>query len=245
MSKLVVKNITKEFAGKTVLNDINFQVATNEIISIIGPSGVGKSTLFNIIAGLLNPTQGEVLLDGISILNIPGKISYMLQKDLLLPFKTVAENVALPLRLKGEPKKIAQQKATALLKDFGLADLAGCFPKELSGGMRQRVALLRTYLFSANLILLDEPFSALDPFTKSEVHDWYLQAHDKLKLTTIFITHDIDEALKLSDWIYILKNQGQVTFETIHLNPQHKKQADFLLSEEFLQYKTQIMTHLA
>lgn len=192
--------------------------------------------------GLLTPSSGEVLLDGESVIDMPGKVSYMLQKDLLLPYKTIEENITLPLILQGVKKKEALQRANQLLEEFNMASVSKSYPKDLSGGMRQRIALLRTYLFSSNLILLDEPFSALDSFTKSEIHEWYLNIHKKLSLTTLFITHDIDEAIKLSDRIYILKNQSDDQLDMIELSKE--KNADFQLTKEFLDYKKQVIENL-
>ncbi|WP_125761830.1 ABC transporter ATP-binding protein [Companilactobacillus hulinensis] len=244
MSKLEVKHISKSFEYKKILNNLNLYVEEHEIVSIVGPSGVGKSTLFNVIAGLLEPSQGNVFLDGESIINKPGHVSYMLQKDLLLPYKTIEQNVALPLMLKGEAKKKAIKKAEELLKEFGFEMVAKAYPNELSGGMRQRIALLRTYMFSANLILLDEPFSALDTFTKSEIQSWYLKVHKNLGLTTLFITHDIDEAIKLSNRVYILKGSQYDSLDNISIAKSAKNIDNFLLSDEFLDYKKKIIACL-
>lgn len=244
MSKLAIENLSKSFGEQTILNQLNFHVAQDEIVSIIGPSGVGKSTLFNLIAGLLAPSSGEILLDNHPITNQPGNVAYMLQKDLLFPYKTIEKNIALPLILKGVKKAEALKQAYLLLEEFDLAHVAKAYPKALSGGMRQRIALLRTYLFSANFILLDEPFSALDPFTKKEIHDWYLKIHEQLNLTTLFITHDIDEAIKLSHRIYLLKGSGTHDFEEIVIDQKFRETVDFELSEHFLNYKKTIMHRL-
>lgn len=244
MPKLVVDNISKSFEYKKILNNLNFYVDEHEMVSIVGPSGVGKSTLFNIIAGLIEPSQGDVYLDGKSILNQPGNVSYMLQKDLLLPYKTVEQNVALPLLLKGVNRKQAIVQADELLKDFGFETVKKSYPDELSGGMRQRIALLRTYLFSDNLILLDEPFSALDTFTKSEIQSWYLKVHRNLGLTTLFITHDIDEAIKLSNRVYVLRGSQANSLSSIDINSDFKNIDDFLLSDTFLNYKKEIINSL-
>ena len=241
MKKLEVCGISKSFDGKTVLEDVSITLNAGELVCLLGVSGAGKTTLFNIISGLVKPDEGKVLLDGEDITGKPGKISYMLQKDLLLHYRTIEDNVALPLLLKGEKKAAAREKAAALFGQFGLEGTQKLYPSQLSGGMRQRAALLRTYLFSENVALLDEPFSALDTLTKSAIHRWYLEIMEKIKLSTFFITHDIDEAILLSDRIYLLSGQpGRVTDEIVIDCPKPRGE-DFLLSVEFLEYKKRIL----
>lgn len=244
MHKLEIKGICKSFDGKKVIEDVSLHIAQGELVSLLGVSGGGKTTLFNIISGLLVPDKGEILLDGENVTGKTGKISYMMQKDLLLPFKTVADNVALPLIMKGENKKDARKKADSLFEQFGLEGTQKLYPAQLSGGMRQRAALLRTYLFSQDVALLDEPFSALDTITKSSVHRWYLDVMQQIKLTTFFITHDIDEAILLSDRIYLLTGQpGRITDEIVisHAKPRDES---FILTEEFIGYKKRILAIL-
>ena len=210
MPKLELKKISHTFADApddSILKDISLYVNEGEIVSIIGPSGGGKTTLFHIAAGLLRPSAGQVYLSGQEITGQSGHVSYMLQKDLLLPFKTVLDNVALPQIIKGKDKKTARAEAAAYFQDFGLAGTEGKYPKMLSGGMRQRAALLRTYLFGREVTLLDEPFSALDAITKENIHQWYIDVMAQLNLTTLFITHDMEEAILLSDRIYVLKGR--------------------------------------
>ena len=210
MPKLELKNISHAFAdapADLILQDISLYVKEGEIVSIIGPSGGGKTTLFHIAAGLLTPSAGGVYLDGKEITGQSGHISYMLQKDLLLPFKTVLDNVALPQIIQGKDKKAARAEAALYFKEFGLEGTEQKYPKMLSGGMRQRAALLRTYLFGREVALLDEPFSALDAITKESIHQWYLEIMAQLNLTTLFITHDMEEAILLSDRIYVLKGR--------------------------------------
>src|SRR5699024_9722658 len=149
-----------------------------------------------------------------------------------------------PLLLKGVKKKEAIERANKLLREFGLQEVHKSYPKELSGGMRQRIALLRTYLFSSNLILLDEPFSALDTFTKRELHEWYVRAHRELALTTLFITHDIDEAIYLSDCIYIMGGKGGKQLDYLSLDKKEKEHPNFLLSDTFLAYKKKVYQSL-
>lgn len=245
MKQLEVRGVSKSFDGKEVLQDISISLHEGELVCLLGISGGGKTTLFNIISGLLIPDEGQVLLDGEDITGKPGRISYMLQKDLLLPYRTIEDNVALPLILKGINKKEARAQASSLFSEFGLEGTQKQYPAQLSGGMRQRAALLRTYLFSQDVALLDEPFSALDTLTKSSIHRWYLDVMERIKLSTFFITHDIDEAILLSDRIYLLTGQpGRIADEIVIKEPKPRR-GDFNLTTEFLEYKKEILEKLA
>lgn len=242
MTALEVKNVSFSYNNgtKKILGDVSLSLNKGEIVSLLGASGGGKTTLFNVIAGLYMPDSGQVLLHGEDITGKSGKVSYMLQKDMLLPYLTVVDNAALPMVIKGMKKKEARAKASEHFAQFGLEGTENCYPSQLSGGMRQRAALLRTYLFSSDVALLDEPFSALDPFTKADMHRWYLDVMDSIKLSTIFITHDIDEAILLSDRVYLLTGSpAEITREIVIDEPKPRR-ADFSLSEEFLMYKREI-----
>lgn len=244
MKKLEIKNISKSFDGKPVLQNISLELKQGELVCLLGVSGGGKTTLFNIISGLLAPDQGSVFLDETDITNKPGQISYMLQKDLLLPYRTIEDNIALPLLLKGKKKKEARLQVAPMFDQFGLEGTQKKYPAQLSGGMRQRAALLRTYMFSQEVALLDEPFSALDTLTKSAIHKWYLAMMEQIQLSTLFITHDIDEAILLSDRIYLLSGSpGEITGEIIIQEPKPRRD-DFNLSPEFLAYKRKILSLL-
>ena len=244
MSVLKVNNISKSFDDEKIIDNISLELHEGEIVSLLGVSGGGKTTLFNIIAGLSQPDCGEVLLDGEDIIGKPGSVSYMLQKDLLLPYYTIVDNVALPLIVGGMDKKAAREKVQGYFTEFGLEGTEDKYPSQISGGMKQRAALLRTYLFSEKVALLDEPFSALDMMTKTTVHEWYLGIMEKIKLSTLFITHDIDEAILLSDRIYLLTGKpGQITKEIV-IKEQKPRDSEFKLSEEFLEYKRMIIHHL-
>ena len=244
MKKLQVKNVSKSFGEKQVLIDVSIELNEGELVCLLGVSGGGKTTLFNVISGLLEPDAGVVLLDGEDITNSPGRVSYMLQKDLLQPYRTIEDNVALPLLIKGVKKKEARQRVSPMFSRFGLEGTQKKYPDELSGGMRQRAALLRTYMFSQDVALLDEPFSALDTLTKSAMHKWYLDVMEKIKLSTLFITHDIDEAILLSDRIYLLSgNPGEIAGEIIIKEPKPRRE-DFNLTDEFLEYKREILSLL-
>lgn len=237
--KLEISGINKSFGDKNVLKNVNLHLNQGEIVSLLGTSGAGKTTIFNIISGLIKPDAGSITLDGVDITNTSGKVSYMLQKDLLMPYKTVIENISLPLIIKGMKKTDAFAKVDGYFKIFGLDGYQHKYPCDMSGGMCQRAALLRTYMFSDNVALLDEPFSALDTITKGNLQAWYLEIMAEIKLSTIFITHDIDEAIYLSDRVYILSN-GSITNE-IEINCNKPKNANFMLSDEFLQYKRIIL----
>ena len=204
MEILKAQNISKSFGEKQVLSDVNITLNKGEIVSLLGVSGAGKTTLFNILSGIYKADTGNVYLNGEDITGKPGKVSYMLQKDLLFPYRKVIDNVCLPLIINGAKKKEAREKALPLFKVFDIEGTEFKYPDQLSGGMRQRAALLRTYLSSNGVALLDEPFSALDTITRTKIHKWYLDVMGQIDLSTVFITHDIDEAIILSDRIYIL-----------------------------------------
>jgi ABC-type nitrate/sulfonate/bicarbonate transport system ATPase subunit len=197
--KLELKNIKKSFDNIKILDEITIKVKEGELVSILGPSGSGKSTIFNIITKITKEDSGEVIVNG--------DISYMHQKDLLLPWKNILDNVSLPLVLKGESKKEARNKAQKYFETFGLSGYEKNHPHQLSGGMRQRANFLRTFVNSSDIMLLDEPFGALDSITRYKMQEWLLQVRSNLNITTLFITHDVEEAVFLSDRIYIISEK--------------------------------------
>jgi ABC-type nitrate/sulfonate/bicarbonate transport system ATPase subunit len=209
--KLVIEGVSKSFGQRRqmleALRSIDLEVATGEFVSLIGPSGCGKSTLFNLIAGLESPDQGSITIDGKANGQRTGKSGYMPQQPLLLPWRTVEENVLLGLDVRHVPRQQALEQAREWLKRFGLAEFAQSYPATLSGGMRQRVALLRTVLFKADFLLLDEPFGALDALTRLSCQMWLLDLWQQVQASILFITHDVREAILLSDRIYILSTR--------------------------------------
>lgn len=244
MSLLRAEHISKSYGDAQILSDVSIHLEQGELVSLLGVSGSGKTTLFHILSGLAAPDQGAVYLQEKEITSRPGHISYMLQKDLLLPHKKVIDNVSLPLVLKGMKKEEAREKAEPLFAEFGLEGTQYQYPSQLSGGMRQRAALLRTYLSSDGVALLDEPFSALDTLTKTSIHQWYLNIMQHINLSTLFITHDIDEAILLSDRIYILNGKPGTIRDEIVIKEKKPRAEDFALSEEFLHYKRLIISKL-
>lgn len=208
MAILEVRNLTHTFGqGKVrlqVLKDLNFAVSKGEFIALLGPSGCGKSTLFNIISGLLKPNSGDILLNGNRIQGNVGAFGYMQQKDLLLQWRTVLKNVLIGPEIQGEALIKKKEEALELLTQLGLQGFADSYPMQLSGGMRQRVALVRTLLFKKDILLLDEPFGALDAMTRTVMQSILLDIWNKDKRTVLLITHDIEEAIVLADKIYVL-----------------------------------------
>lgn len=248
MALLSLSEINKSFDSRQVLKNINLNISQGEFVSLVGVSGSGKSTLLNIIAGLEKPDSGIVLLNGESLNGKTGKVSYMFQKDLLFPYYTILDNVILPLIISGIKKENAQKKAEPFFAQFGLEGTQQKYPKQLSGGMKQRAAFLRTYLSSKELMLLDEPFSALDMITKNQMHEWYLNVMSKLKLTTLLITHDIEEAILLSDRIFIMNNvnsnEASNVINEIKVELPFPRNMDLCYTEEFNRLKKMIFAKL-
>ncbi|MBQ2954806.1 MAG: ABC transporter ATP-binding protein [Clostridia bacterium] len=205
---LQVKGLSKAFGSGpnavTALKDVSFTLDQGKFLAVLGPSGCGKSTLFNIIAGLMAPDGGDVTLQGESLLMRPGRTGYMLQKDLLLPWRTVADNITLPQTLRGIRRRRALENALEDARACGLEPLLHRRPDELSGGQRQRAALVRTLQSGKPLLLLDEPFGALDAITRLHLQELLTSICLQKRLTILFVTHDVDEALLLSDSVLVM-----------------------------------------
>ncbi|PZW48396.1 ABC-type nitrate/sulfonate/bicarbonate transport system ATPase subunit [Humitalea rosea] len=205
--KLGLRGVSRHFGAVHALDRIDASIPEGAFVTLIGPSGCGKSTLFNILAGLLEPDPGgSVALDGMVVPpgGLLGRVAFMPQRDLLLPWRSVLDNAILAAEVQGQPKKEARALAREMARDFGLAGFEDHFPQQLSGGMRQRVALMRTFLFDRDVMLLDEPFGALDALTRSLMQRWLLDIWSRYRRTIVFITHDIDEAIFLADRVLVM-----------------------------------------
>src|SRR5580658_9785683 len=217
--QLSVRNVHKSFAAKgagvRVLDGLSFDIHEQDFVSIIGPSGCGKTTIFNIIAGLIEPDAGNLVYRGEDIPSLRGRVGYMMQKDLLFPWRTVLGNVLLGLEMRGVAHRAAVETAREHLNAFGLSGFENAYPKTLSGGMRQRVALIRTLIMDPGILLLDEPFSALDYQTRLYLEGVLKDAVETYHKTVILVTHDIDEALALSKRVVVLSGRP-ARVKTVH-----------------------------
>lgn len=221
--------VGKTFVGDgrvvPALRDVSFKVMPGEFVTIIGASGSGKSTLFNLCVGLLEPDEGSILIDGHSPESRLGMLGYMPQRDLLLPWRSVLDNVLLAQDIKGVPRKESRQTALGMFRRFGLESFEHDYPSTLSGGMRQRAALLRTWLTGCDTLLLDEPFGALDALTRKELQDWLLKVWEESGRTVVFITHDVEEAVYLADRVIVLSARpGTVKRELVVDLPRPRRQ---------------------
>ena len=214
--KLCVENLSISFDKQLILNHIDFQIRQGEFVALLGPSGCGKSTILNILAGLLSKETGIIKVDNQEIKGLSDHFAYMPQSDLLLPWKTILENVTLYGQINHDSK--AKENALKEFKTFGLDGYQNSYPDQLSGGMRQRAAFLRTALCKADILLLDEPFGALDVITRNDMQDWLLDLRKQYNRTTLLVTHDIDEALFLADRILILSHRPASILKEIDLS---------------------------
>lgn len=225
--KLKVEELTKSFDQKLIFENLSFQVKENEFISILGSSGSGKSTILNILSGTIDKDHGKVLVDEEEVSAYSEHFAYMPQLDLLFDWKTVLDNVCLAQSLKGND---VREEASIKLKEFGLDGYQDAYPSSLSGGMRQRAAFLRTMLCDADILLLDEPFGALDVITREEMQDWLASIRTTMNKTIVLVTHDIDEAIYLSDRILLLSDSPARIIEEIEITEEHRSR-EWLLGE--------------
>lgn len=236
---LEINHLSYAFEGHKVLEDITMSLHRGQTVAILGRSGVGKTTLFNLIASHLALQSGTIQIDGNS--EIKGKVSYMLQKDLLLPHKTVVENIMLPLLIQKKPQKVAYERSLELLRQFNLDKWANYYPHTLSGGMRQRVAFLRTANFEREWVLLDEAFSALDAVTRRALHHWYLNYSTEMAWSTLLISHDVEEALLLADKIYVINGQPGTIVETVEVDLDKSNFEEVVFTQAFLALKRRLL----
>jgi ABC-type nitrate/sulfonate/bicarbonate transport system ATPase subunit len=243
--KLVVRGVSKTYRdGRRLveaLTPIDLTVARGEFVTLIGPSGCGKSTLFNIVAGVDTPEAGVIEIDGRSDVERAGLCGYMLQQPLLLPWRTVEENVMLGLDVRRVPRQQAQQQAHELLKRFGLVEFAQSYPGTLSGGMRQRVALLRTVLFNHDFLLLDEPFGALDALTRLSLQMWLLDLWQSFHSSVLFVTHDVREAILLSDRIYVLSARPARVLRVVQVDLPRPRRQEHLSLPSAVQLEQELL----
>ncbi|MCO5314839.1 MAG: ABC transporter ATP-binding protein [Solirubrobacterales bacterium] len=249
-SKLTIEGLSKIYRGTggaenvTALKDVAIEIGDGEFVSIVGPSGCGKSTLFNIIAGLIRPSSGTVLLDGRQRDDLLGSVGYMPQRDCLMPWRSVLENTTLGLELTGVKRKEARQQALAEFARFGLAGFEDQWPAKLSGGMKQRAALLRTFLAGRDLMLLDEPFGALDALTRANMQQWLLDVWSQNRKTILFVTHDVEEAIFLSDRVYVMSGRpGRVSL-CVDVKIERPRRPEISMSPEFLLLKQKLLRPL-
>lgn len=240
-AKLSLKSVSRNFKDVLALSPTDLEVAEGEFVSVVGPSGCGKSTMFNIIAGVLAPSGGRVLIDGQDVTGKSGHVGYMLQKDLLLPWRTVLDNIVLGALLKGGASKGERAEGVALATRYGLGDFINHYPAALSGGMRQRVALMRTLAMHRDVMLLDEPFGALDSQTRLAMQQWLLSVWRREKRTIIFVTHDIDEAIFLADRVVVMTPRPGRIHEVISVPIPRPRPVSSLIDPEFVALKQRIL----
>lgn len=236
MSKIEITKLNKSFFKDDqevkVLQDINMSVYENEFVSVVGPSGCGKSTLLRLIAGLIEVDSGNIEIDG--------SVSYLHQQTLLMPWRNVYENANLPCEIKSGKKSHDNPKILELINDFGLKGFENYMPWELSGGMAKRVTILRSYLEEKDILLLDEPFGSLDAINRKNMQLWLLEVWNSHKKTVVFVTHDIDEALFLSDKIYVLSNRPAKIIDEVTPGFGRPRRLDTVYTPEFTGMKKEI-----
>ncbi len=242
---LEARGLGMTFAGGvTALDGLDLRVEPGEFVAVVGPSGCGKSTLLAMFAGLLTPTSGEILVDGAPATSLLGRAAYMPQRDCLMPWRTVLDNCAVGLELAGASRRQARERARAEVGRFGLEGFEDRRPAELSGGMRQRAALLRTFLAGRDLLLLDEPFAALDALTRRDLQDWLRDVAEADRRTIVLVTHDVTEAAYLADRIYVLTERpGRVALEET-VEPPRPRGPEVLASPEFAALQRRLLVTL-
>lgn len=239
--KLSLEAVSRRFGETLALSPTTLDVAPGEFVSVLGPSGCGKSTIFNIVAGVLEPDSGRILIDGRDVTGQSGHVGYMLQKDLLLPWRTVLDNIVLGAILTGGASRTQREEGVALARRYGLGDFVNHYPSALSGGMRQRVALMRTLAMHHDLMLLDEPFGALDSQTRLSMQQWLLSVWSEQDRTVVFVTHDVDEAIFLADRVVVMTPRPGRIERIIAVKIERPRPMSCLTSPDFMEMKRQIL----
>lgn len=232
---------TYESADVPVISDLSFEVPDKSFVSIIGASGSGKTTIFRLLNALERPQSGNITIDGKDIKGLKNYAGYMPQQDLLFPWRTVEKNVMLPMQIKKVSKAEQKEKAREMLERVGLLEYADKYPRELSGGMRQRVSFARTLCEGSDLMLLDEPFSALDSITRMEMREWLRDQWERLDKTILFITHDVEEALYLSEKIFVLMGNPVNRLKCVDVPLPKNRDAAMLKREDIRQLKEELV----
>ena len=243
---LTFKNVTFRYPEdkEAMMTNLSFQVDQGEFVSLIGASGCGKSTIFRLINRLLEPDSGEIFVDGKEIHKIRSYAGYMPQKDLLFPWRTIEKNLCLPMEIQKIDKGEQRRRVGEVLKEVGLEDYRNKYPKDLSGGMRQRISFARTLLTDADLMLLDEPFRALDALTRMDMQEWLLNQWEHFHKTILFITHDVEEAIFLSKKIYIITETPITHLEIAEVPEDYPRNRDFLRRPEMEALKAKLTMQL-
>ncbi|MGE5597373.1 MAG: ABC transporter ATP-binding protein [Hyphomicrobiales bacterium] len=240
------RHISHAFGGGRlpVLDDVSLAAEAGEFVSILGPSGCGKSTLLRMLAGLLRPDSGEALVDGVSAAGRPGLVAYMPQKDLLFPWRRAMANATVGAEIAGVPKAEARRQAAELFGRFGLAGFERSWPAQLSGGMRQRLALLRTFLVPRDTLLLDEPFGALDAINRREMQGWLQEVWQADRRTVLFVTHDVEEALFLSDTVFVMTSRPGRIQARVRVPFVRPRRSELVTAPEFVALKAELLAEL-
>lgn len=243
---LTFKNVTFRYPEdkEAMMKNLSFKVERGEFVSLIGASGCGKSTIFRLINRLLEPDQGEIFVDGKEIHKIKSYAGYMPQKDLLFPWRTIEKNLCLPMEIQKKSRAEQEKRVAEVLKEVGLEEYRDKYPKDLSGGMRQRISFARTLLTDAELMLLDEPFSALDALTRMDMQEWLLNQWQHFHKTILFITHDVEEAIFLSKKIYIITETPITQMEIVEVPEDYPRNRDFLRRPDIEAMKSELTMKL-
>lgn len=241
---LQLEGVSMRYANQEVLHEISFAIQSGEFVSIIGPSGTGKSTLLQLVGGLFRPTEGRVFLNGKDHTGIRGAISYMPQQGALMPWRTVEENAMLPLELLGAPRREAREQILPMLAKAGLSGYEKSLPHVLSGGMQQRLAFLRALISPQPILCLDEPLGSLDALTRQQMQQWLLNLWEADRRSVLFVTHSIEEAVYLSDRILLLSGKPATIQADLKIPFPRPRNKDLLYHTEFVELRHKLYSML-